>query len=90
MGAGRDCFGIHDGFRLIRTCADAMGPSRYEHKAMHVLPAIARDTIPKDGDRPSFTVLVRNEGSLTRYPATLTFADLWMGEVDPPRSDGSD
>jgi hypothetical protein len=51
---------------------------------MHVLPAIARDTIPKDGNRQSFTVLVRNERDLTVYTATLSFAGLWLGEDDPP------
>ena len=53
-------------------------------EAMHSLPEIARDLIPQDGDRQSFTVLVRNEKNVTVYTATLTFAGVWLGEELPP------
>jgi hypothetical protein len=51
---------------------------------MQALPAIARDEIPKDGDRQSFMVMVRDENNIIVYTATLAFADLWMGDVPPP------
>lgn len=47
-------------------------------EAMKVLPAIAKDEIPQDGDRQAFTVLVTNEAGAPVYSATLTFAGLWL------------
>ena len=44
--------------------------------AMRVLPDIARDDIPKDGDRQTFTVVARDEDGQAVYTATLTFAGL--------------
>jgi hypothetical protein len=37
-----------------------------------MLPALAKDEIPKDGERQAFTMLVRNETKVTVYAATLT------------------
>lgn len=78
-------FDIHDGFRLFRddVGSDCSGQEAIRTEAMHVLPAIAWDSVPKDGDRQAFTVLVRNEGNLTVYTATMTFAGLWLGEEVP-------
>ncbi|WP_409567805.1 DUF6894 family protein, partial [Methylobacterium sp. E-025] len=39
------------------------GPDDIRLEAMHALPAIARDQLPKDGDTQFYTVLVRNERS---------------------------
>jgi hypothetical protein len=80
-------FDIHDGSALMR---DAVGSEwgcddQIRREAMRTLPAIARDMIPKDGDRQAFTVLVRDENNLTVYTATLTFAGLWMGDVPLPQ-----
>ncbi len=50
-------------------------------EAMRALPAIARDEVPKDGDRQAFTVLVRDEAGKPTYSATLTFAGLWLGQA---------
>jgi len=47
-------------------------------EAMHLLPEIARDAVPKDGDHQSFTVLVTDEAGRPVYTATLTFAGLWL------------
>lgn len=79
-------FDIQDGSGLMR---DTIGipmedPAQIRHEAMQALPAIARDEIPKDGDRQAFTIMVRDENNLTVYTATLTFAGLWMGNVPPP------
>ena len=47
-------------------------------EAMRVLPEIAREEVPRDGDRQAFTVLVTNEAGHPVYTATLTFAGLWL------------
>lgn len=79
-------FDIHDGFQLQRDTVGSQldGAAQIRHEAMQALPAIARDEIPKDGDKQAFTVLVRDENNLTVYTATLTFAGLWMGDAPPP------
>lgn len=79
-------FDIHDGSALMRDAVGSewSGGEQIRREAMRTLPAIARDAIPKDGDRQAFTVLVRDENNLTVYTATLTFAGLWMGDVSLP------
>jgi len=54
---------------------------------MNALPQMAKDVIPKDGDRQAFTVLVRDEKDVTVYTATLTFAALWLSDVPIPKQD---
>lgn len=44
--------------------------------AMRTLPEIGRFAIPSDGDNQAFMVLVRDEGGVIVYTATLTFAGL--------------
>ena len=46
--------------------------------AMRALPDIARQDIPKDGDRRTFTVLVTAEDGQPVYAATLTYSGLWL------------
>ncbi|WP_246775839.1 DUF6894 family protein [Methylobacterium aquaticum] len=89
---GRYYFDIHDGQHLIRdnVGTECGGPDVIRAEAMTALPAIARDTIPKDGDRQALTVIVRNASNLTVYTATLTFASIWLGEEMPPTSDDLD
>ena len=55
-------FDIHDG-RIERDeegfeCADLQAAAQH---AKQVLPAIAADEVPKDGERQAFTVLVTDE-----------------------------
>ena len=50
--------------------------------AMKVLPDIAREDIPKDGDRQMFTVVVRDEDGRAVYTATLNFSGLWLVDRD--------
>ncbi|OAS25837.1 DUF6894 family protein [Methylobacterium platani] len=78
-------FDIHDGQHLTRDeiGINCGGPDAVRAEAMAALPAIARDAIPKDGDRQALTVIVRNTANLTVYTATLTFASLWLGEEAP-------
>lgn len=85
-------FDIHNGFALTR---DAVGsecdsPEAIKDEAMHALPAIARDVIPRDGDCLALKVLVRNESNLVVYTATITFAGLWLGEDAPPIAEDID
>ncbi|AWN49511.1 hypothetical protein DK419_26860 [Methylobacterium terrae] len=82
-------FDVHDGQGLDRddVGSECRDRDAIRNEAMVVLPSIARDAIPKDGDRQAFTVLVRNESNLTVYTATLSFAGLWVGEETPPRAE---
>lgn len=85
-------FDIHDGHHLTRddTGTECHGLSGIKAQAMAALPAIARDIIPKDGDRQALTVLVRNTSNLTVYTATLTFASIWLGEDRPSAAEDPD
>jgi hypothetical protein len=51
-------------------------------EAMRVLPEIARDEVPRDGDHQSFTVLVTDERDHPVYTATLTFAGIWLNQPE--------
>lgn len=53
-------------------------PAKVRLAAMQLLPAIAEDEVPLDGDRQSFTVLVKDENGTPVYSATLSFAGLWL------------
>ncbi len=79
-------FDIHDGTKFARDAlgAECDGREDVRFQAMHALPSIARDEIPRDGDRQAFSVLVRNENDVTVYTATLTFAGLWIGDHPIP------
>jgi hypothetical protein len=85
-------FDIHDGQQLMRdhTGTELSGPQAIRVEAMYALPTIARDAIPRDGDRQVFTVLVRNESNLVVYTATLSYSGLWLGEEPPPPPGKSD
>jgi hypothetical protein len=50
------------------------------HQAVATLTAIAKDTIPKDGDRQQFALSVRDENDVTVYTAALTFSGRWVGD----------
>ncbi|KQS59497.1 hypothetical protein ASG32_31340 [Methylobacterium sp. Leaf361] len=70
-------FDIHDG-RLQRDdegteCADFAAARR---EAMIALPDIARWEIPTDGDKQTYTVIVRDEAGVPVYTAALTYTGL--------------
>lgn len=72
-------FDIHDGWSQrddTGTEFDDLDAVRLE--AIRTLPDIARDEIPKDGDRRTFTVLVTDENGCPIYSATLNFTGLWL------------
>ncbi|MBN4094865.1 MULTISPECIES: hypothetical protein [Methylobacterium] len=79
-------FDIHNGLLLSRDAigSECNGREGIRFEAMRALPSIARDEIPKDGDRQAFSVLVRDEDDITVYSATLTFAGLYIGDVPIP------
>ncbi|AWN46404.1 hypothetical protein DK419_08810 [Methylobacterium terrae] len=85
-------FDVHDGKHLTRddVGTECGGPDTIRFEAMMALPAIARDVIPKDGDRQALTVLVRNASNLIVYTATMTFASIWLGEDVPPVAESPD
>ena len=47
-------------------------------EAMRLLPNIARDEVPRDGDHQSFVVLVTDENGRPVYSATLSYTGLWL------------
>ncbi|WP_342167383.1 DUF6894 family protein [Methylobacterium sp. SD21] len=82
-------FDIYDGSSFSRDAigTECDGYDGVRFHAMHVLPTIARDEIPKNGDRQAFTVIVRDENNITHYTATLSFAGLWIGGSPIPEPD---
>ncbi|GEP09015.1 DUF6894 family protein [Methylobacterium gnaphalii] len=75
-------FDVYDGQKLFRDEEGGVFDDRaaMRAEAMKVLPDIARDGIPQDGDRQSFTVRVRNERNLTIYTGTILFSGLWLDD----------
>ena len=72
-------FDIHDGGSTkddTGTESDNLGEVR--RQAIQTLPDIAREQIPHDGDRRTFTVLVTDEDEKPVYVATLNFTGLWL------------
>jgi glycine/D-amino acid oxidase-like deaminating enzyme len=47
-------------------------------EAMRLLPDIARDEVPRDGDHRTFVVLVTDEDGRPVYSATLSYTGLWL------------
>ena len=47
-------------------------------EAMKLLPNLARDDIPEDGDNRIFTVLVTDEDGRATYSGTLSYTGLWL------------
>lgn len=72
-------FDIHDGGSARDdTGTECANDEAARALAIHTLPDIAREQIPKDGDRRAFTVLVTNAEGRPVYSATLTYAGLWL------------
>ncbi|AWN39948.1 DUF6894 family protein [Methylobacterium durans] len=70
-------FGIHNGGpEFDDTGTELAGPDEAHAKATSLLPDIAREEIPRDGDQRTFTVMVKDESGHPIYSATLTFAGL--------------
>ncbi|WP_336490266.1 DUF6894 family protein [Methylobacterium nigriterrae] len=72
-------FDVHDGGpEFDDTGTELSGPDEARQKAKRLLPDIAREDIPKDGDQRTFTVMVKDETGHPVYSATLTYAGLWL------------
>lgn len=56
-------------------CADLQAAVKH---AKHVLPEIAADEVPKDGERQAITVLVADEDGKALYLAALTYTGSWL------------
>jgi hypothetical protein len=47
-------------------------------EAMHALPEIARDELPRDGDCQKIALLATGEDGRPVYSATLNYSGLWL------------
>lgn len=56
-------------------CADLQAAVR---EAKKLLPKIAADEVPKDGERQAITVLVTDEDGRAVYMAALTYTGSWL------------
>lgn len=72
-------FDIHDGGSThddtSTKCADDEAARKL---AIRTLPDIARDEIPRDGDRRAFIALVRDEDGRPVFSATLSYTGVWL------------
>lgn len=73
-------FHIHQNGNLIKDHegSEFANLEQVRVEAMHTLPEIAKDQVPKDGNRQAYMVLVTDEAGGPVYSATLTFAGLWL------------
>ena len=76
-------FDIHDGtFLLDDIGIDCANLDAVRREAKRVLPEIAREILPEDGDHHTMTVRVRDEQFETVYTATLMFNGLITKDMD--------
>ncbi len=72
-------FDIHDGgSQRDDTGTECTDLEAVRTTAMRLLPDIAREEIPQDGDRRTFTVLVTDESGKAVFSATLNYTGLWL------------
>lgn len=72
-------FDIHNGGpRRDDTGTECADLDAVRRAALQFLPDLAREEIPKDGDRRTFTVLVTYEDGHPVYSATLNYTGLWL------------
>ncbi|GJD47092.1 hypothetical protein AFCDBAGC_4977 [Methylobacterium cerastii] len=72
-------FDIHDGINKrdeVGTVCDDIQAAALEAKRL--LPSIASDEIPKDGERQTITVVVTDENGHAVYSAALTYVGTWL------------
>ena len=72
-------FDIHDGFHqrddVGTHCEDVQAAAL---EAKRLLPAIAVNEIPTDGERQTITVVVTDEDGYAVYSAALAFVGTWL------------
>ena len=73
-------FDIHNGHKPHHdeVGAEFSDLEAVRHQAMRVLPEIAKDEVPADGDRQTFTVMVTDEDGKPIYSAALNFTGMWL------------
>jgi hypothetical protein len=72
-------FDIHDGkFVLDDAGLECANFDEVRREARRVLPEIAKEVLPEDGDHHTITVRVRDEQHETVYTATLAFNGVVM------------
>jgi hypothetical protein len=72
-------FDVHDGaFQRDDEGTECANIEEVRRVAKRLLPDIARDGIPLDGDRHIYTVLVTSEDGQPVYSAALSFAGIWL------------
>lgn len=59
-------------------------PAVRQH-VLRLLPDIARDEVPDDGDRRTFSVVVTDEDGKPIYAATLSYTGPWLLRSSGPR-----
>lgn len=76
-------FDIHDGtFLLDEIGVECPDLDAVRKEAKRVLPEIAREILPEDGDHHTMTVQVRDDQYETVYTATLMFSGLVTRTID--------
>lgn len=72
-------FDIHDtGSTRDDTGTECADDEAARMLAIRTLPDVARDEIPRNGDRRGFMVLVRNELGQPVFSATLNYTGVWL------------
>lgn len=72
-------FDVHAGtFMLDEDGSDLADLDAGRREAKRLLPALARDIFPQNGDHQTLTVRVRDDQHETVYTATLMFSGLVM------------
>ena len=72
-------FDVHDGYVTHDEEGTELPTVEAVRKtAMNILPKIAADEIPMDGDRRHFVVLVTDDEGHPVYSATLTYTGMWL------------
>lgn len=57
---------------------ECASPERATVEAKRLLPAIALDEVPRDGDHKSYSVVVNDAGGQPVYTAGLSFIGTWL------------
>jgi hypothetical protein len=72
-------FDVHNGGRYRDDIGTELSDlMKVRKEAMQLLPNLARDDVPEDGDHRIFTVLVTDEDGRATYSGTLSYTGLWL------------
>ena len=72
-------FHLHDGGSYVDEVGHELdNQESVRMEAMRALPDIARDAIPKDGDKQGYMILVTDADGDAVYSATLNYTGVWL------------